>query len=177
MSKRVIARLALRSARPRDLTRLRSAFALLPELHNLIAEMPAQLVGKLRTEMGAYPELLELLEKAIIENPPVIIRDGGVIAAGYNEELDQWRNLAQGATDYLEKLELRERQATGIPTLKVGYNRVHGYYIEISRAQSHAVTGSLYSPADPEKYRALYYCRALKSMKIKCCPVRAKHSP
>ncbi len=136
---RVIARLALRSARPRDLTRLRSAFALLPELHNLIAEMPAQLVGKLRTEMGAYPELLELLEKAIIENPPVIIRDGGVIAAGYNEELDQWRNLAQGATDYLEKLELREREATGIATLKVGYNRVHGYYIEISRAQSHAV--------------------------------------
>ena len=76
---RVIARLALRSARPRDLTVLRSAFALLPELHNLIAEMPAQLVSKLRTEMGSYPELLELLEKAIIENPPVIIRDGGVI--------------------------------------------------------------------------------------------------
>ena len=136
---RVIARLALRSARPRDLTRLRSAFALLPELQNLIAEMPSELVSKLSKEMGSYPELLELLEKAIIDNPPVIIRDGGVIAKGYNEELDQWRNLAQGATDYLEKLELREREATGIPTLKVGYNRVHGYYIEISRAQSDAV--------------------------------------
>jgi DNA mismatch repair protein MutS len=135
---RVIARLALRSARPRDLTRLRSAFALLPELQNLIAEMPSVLVGKLSKEMGSYPELLELLEKAIIDNPPVIIRDGGVIAEGYNKELDQWRNLAAGATDYLEKLEMREREATGIPTLKVGYNRVHGYYIEISRAQSHA---------------------------------------
>ena len=136
---RVIARLALRSARPRDLTRLRSAFALLPELHNLVAEMPAALVSKLTKEMGTYPELLELLEKAVIANPPVIIRDGGVIAEGYNEELDQWRNLAQGATDYLEKLELRERETTGIATLKVGYNRVHGYYIETSRAQSDAV--------------------------------------
>ncbi|WP_435235626.1 DNA mismatch repair protein MutS [Psychromonas sp. PT13] len=136
---RVIARLALRSARPRDLTRLRSAFALLPELQNLIAEMPSELVTKLSKEMGSYPELLELLEKAVIENPPVIIRDGGVIAEGYNQELDQWRNLAQGATDYLEKLEIREREATGISTLKVGYNRVHGYYIETSRAHSDAV--------------------------------------
>ena len=136
---RVIARLALRSARPRDLTRLRSAFALLPELQNLIAEMPSELVSKLSKEMGSYPQLLELLERAVIDNPPVLIRDGGVIAQGYNEELDQWRNLAKGATDYLEELELRERQATGIATLKVGYNRVHGYYIETSRAQSDAV--------------------------------------
>ena len=136
---RVIARLALRSARPRDLTRLRSAFALLPELQNLIAEMPAELVSNLSKEMGNYPDLLELLERAVIDNPPVIIRDGGVIAEGYNEELDQWRNLAKGATDYLEKLEIRERAATGIATLKVGYNRVHGYYIETSRAQSDVV--------------------------------------
>ncbi|MFT6926183.1 MAG: DNA mismatch repair protein MutS [Psychromonas sp.] len=136
---RVIARLALRSARPRDLTRLRTAFSLLPELQHLIAEMPAELVGKLNKEMGSYPELLALLEKAVIDNPPVIIRDGGVLAEGYNEELDQWRSLAKGATDYLEQLEIRERQATGISTLKVGYNRVHGYYIETSRSQSDIV--------------------------------------
>jgi len=136
---RVIARLALRSARPRDLTRLRTAFSLLPELQNLIAELPNELVSKLSKEMGNYPELLTLLETAVIDNPPVIIRDGGVIKAGYNSELDQWRNLAQGATDYLEKLELREREATGIPTLKVGYNRVHGYYIETSRSAADQV--------------------------------------
>ena len=133
---RVIARLALRSARPRDLTRLRTAFDLLPELQNLILELPKELVSKLSKEMGSYPELLALLQKAVIENPPVIIRDGGVIAPGYNEELDNWRNLAKGATDYLEELERREKQATGISTLKVGYNRVHGYYIEISRRES-----------------------------------------
>lgn len=135
---RVIARLALRSARPRDLTRLRTAFDLLPELQNLMLELPKDLVSKLSKEMGYYPELLDLLQKAVIENPPVIIRDGGVIAPGYNEELDNWRNLAKGATDYLEELEIREKKSTGISTLKVGYNRVHGYYIEISRRESDA---------------------------------------
>lgn len=135
---RVIARLALRSARPRDLTRLRSAFNLLPELQNLLLELPKELVSQLSKEMGYYPDLLALLQQAIIENPPVIIRDGGVIAAGYNEELDKWRYLAKGATDYLDELEIRERASTGIATLKVGYNRVHGYYIEMSRRESDA---------------------------------------
>jgi DNA mismatch repair protein MutS len=133
---RVIARLALRSARPRDLTRLRCAFSLLPELQHLIAALPAELVSNLSHEMGSYPELLDLLEKAVIDNPPVIIRDGGVIKEGYNTELDHWRNLSRGATDYLEELEKRERESTGIHNLKVGYNRVHGYFIEISRSQA-----------------------------------------
>lgn len=136
---RVIARLALRSARPRDLTRLRCAFSLLPELQHLIAELPSELVAQLSKEMGSYPELLALLEKAVVDNPPVIIRDGGVIKSGYNQELDQWRDLAKGATDYLKKLEIRERESTGIVTLKVGYNRVHGYYIETSRSAADQV--------------------------------------
>ena len=136
---RVIARLALRSARPRDLTRLRCAFSLLPELQHLIAALPAELVATLSQEMGSYPELLILLETAVIDNPPVLIRDGGVIKEGYNEELDHWRNLSKGATDYLDELEKRERESTGISTLKVGYNRVHGYFIEISRNQSENV--------------------------------------
>ena len=133
---RVIARLALRSARPRDLTRLRCAFSLLPELQHLITQLPQDLVADLSEEMGNYPELLNLLETAVIDNPPVLIRDGGVIKEGYNSELDHWRNLSKGATDYLEALEKRERESTGISTLKVGYNRVHGYFIEISRSQS-----------------------------------------
>ena len=101
---RVIARLALRSARPRDLTRLRCAFSLLPELQHLIAELPPELVATLSQEMGNYPELLSLLETAVIDNPPVLIRDGGVIKEGYNSELDHWRNLSKGATDYLDEL-------------------------------------------------------------------------
>ena len=85
------------------------------------------------------PELQALLERAVIDNPPVLIRDGGVIAPGYNSELDEWRNLSQGATDVLEQLEQRERERTGISTLKIGYNRVHGFFIEVSRANSHLV--------------------------------------
>jgi DNA mismatch repair protein MutS len=87
--------------------------------------------------MGEFTELRELLERAIIDAPPVLVRDGGVIAPGYNEELDEWRALADGATDYLDKLEIRERERLGLDTLKVGYNAVHGYYIQISRGQSH----------------------------------------
>ncbi len=86
--------------------------------------------------MGEFAELRELLERAIIDAPPVLVRDGGVIAPGYNEELDEWRALADGATDYLDKLEIRERERLGLDTLKVGYNAVHGYYIQISRGQS-----------------------------------------
>ncbi len=87
--------------------------------------------------MGDFAELRDLLERAIIDAPPVLVRDGGVIAPGYHEELDEWRALADGATDYLERLEIRERERTGLDTLKVGYNAVHGYYIQISRGQSH----------------------------------------
>lgn len=87
--------------------------------------------------MGEFSELRELLERAVIDAPPVLVRDGGVIAPGYSEELDEWRALADGATDYLDKLEIRERERLGLDTLKVGYNAVHGYYIQISRGQSH----------------------------------------
>lgn len=87
--------------------------------------------------MGEFTELRELLERAVIDAPPVLVRDGGVIAPCYSEELDEWRALADGATDYLDKLEIRERERLGLDTLKVGYNAVHGYYIQISRGQSH----------------------------------------
>ena len=80
---------------------------------------------------------IDLLQKAIIETPPLLIRDGGVIAEGYNAELDEWRTLSAGATQYLENLEQRERESTGIDTLKIGFNAVHGYYIQISQGQAH----------------------------------------
>jgi DNA mismatch repair ATPase MutS len=75
---------------------------------------------------------------------------------GYNEELDEWRALADGATDYLDKLEIRERERLGLDTLKVGYNAVHGYYIQISRGQSH-LRRSLRASPDAEKRRTLHY--------------------
>ena len=134
---RILARLALRTARPRDLARMRHAFQQLPELRAQLSDVDSAPVQKLRETMGEFTELRELLERAIIDAPPVLVRDGGVIAPGYNEELDEWRALADGATDYLDKLEIRERERLGLDTLKVGYNAVHGYYIQISRGQSH----------------------------------------
>jgi DNA mismatch repair protein MutS len=133
---RILTRVALRSARPRDLTRLHSSLESLPQLRAALAALDSDRLKELAHLSGDYPVLCDLLERAIKENPPVIIREGGVIADGYDQELDELRQLSSNAGDYLLEIEQRERQATGISTLKVGYNRVHGYYIEISRAQS-----------------------------------------
>lgn len=133
---RVLARVALRSARPRDLARLRDAFLALPELQETLKPVNSHHIVKLATVIGEYPELADMLERAVIDNPPVVIREGGVIREGFDAELDELRNISENAGQYLLDVEIRERKRTGISTLKVGYNRVHGYYIEISRAQS-----------------------------------------
>ncbi|KGJ97728.1 DNA mismatch repair protein MutS [Thalassotalea sp. ND16A] len=133
---RIIARIALRSARPRDFARLRNALGLLPELNALTELSDQPFMQQLSNDSKALPELQQLLTHAIVDNPPVLIRDGGVLAPGYNAELDTLRDLSQGASNFLAELEQRERDKTGISTLKVGYNRVHGFYIEISRSQS-----------------------------------------
>ncbi|OCA54981.1 DNA mismatch repair protein MutS [Photorhabdus namnaonensis] len=136
---RVLARLALRSARPRDLARMRHAFQQLPDIHQIMDSSDSPYIKQLQKNIGRFDELQELLERAIVETPPVLVRDGGVIAPGYNSELDEWRTLADGASNYLEQLEIREREKLGIDTLKVGFNGVHGYYIQVSRGQSHLV--------------------------------------
>ena len=133
---RILSRVALRSARPRDLARLRDALSVLPSLQTAISSVDAEPVAKLGKRISTYPELVETLEKAIIENPPVVIRDGGVIAEGFDEELDELRGISENAGQFLIDIETREKEKTGISTLKVGYNRVHGYYIEISKAQA-----------------------------------------
>ena len=136
---RILARLALRSARPRDLARLRNALSQLPELAELLAQVKHPYLAQLKDYAAPMDELSALLENAIIENPPVVIRDGGVIAPNYNAELDEWRDLAAGATSFLEKMEADERERHGIDSLKVGYNNVHGFFIQVSRGQSHLV--------------------------------------
>ncbi|SON48072.1 DNA mismatch repair protein MutS [Vibrio tapetis] len=136
---RILARLALRSARPRDLARLRHAMQQLPELHQDLESATQPYLKKLRQFIAPSDEVCHLLERAIKENPPVVIRDGGVLAEGYNAELDEWRALAEGATEFLTKLEQEERERHGIDTLKVGYNNVHGFFIQVSRGQSHLV--------------------------------------
>lgn len=136
---RILARLALRSARPRDLARLRNALQQLPELNQQMASLKHPYLCQLRQDAQPIEVLSQLLERAIKDNPPVVIRDGGVIADGYDAELDEWRKLAAGATEYLDQLEADERERHGIDSLKVGYNNVHGFYIQVSRGQSQLV--------------------------------------
>lgn len=135
---RVTARLALKNLRPRDLCKIRSALHMLPELKALMSTYK----GKTASYGDSIPtinELADLLTRAVRDNPPMVIREGGVIADGYSEELDYLRQLTDGAVDILKKVEEREKQRTGITTLKVDYNRVHGYYIEVTKANAGAV--------------------------------------
>lgn len=134
---RVNTRIALLSARPRDLLRLREALQELPTLKIMLNALDdQQLLSNLNTNLKPLPDVCETLKKAIIDNPPLLIRDGGVIASGYDTELDQLQSLSTDADTFLLKLEQQERAATGLSTLKVGYNRIHGFFIEISRNQS-----------------------------------------
>jgi len=139
---RILARVALRSARPRDLSRLGAALASLPALAASCAMLEAPLSRQLLAAAGEYPQLAGMLARALVDNPPMVLREGGVIADGYDAELDELRKLATGVDDFLVALEARERERTGLANLHVGYNRVHGYYIEISRAQA------VHAPAD-----------------------------
>ncbi len=133
---RILSRVALRSARPRDLRQLGEALSRLPVLQKQLATIESPLLSELAGQIGEHKEQRRLLERAIVDNPPMLIRDGGVIAEGYDDELDDLRGIATNADQYLVDLEARERENTGISTLKLGYNRVHGYYIEISKAQA-----------------------------------------
>ncbi len=137
---RILARVALYSARPRDLARLRDALVALPALQaELEGYGGGTALDALKRHIRPYPELTDTLTRALVDNPPVVIRDGGVIATGFDDELDEHRGLAEHAGDYLIALETRERERTGLAGLKVGYNRVHGYFIEIPRAQAREV--------------------------------------
>ena len=133
---RISARLALKSARPRDLSSLRDSLAKLPEITSAIPASDSALLTELRESLACPDECLSLLRRAVQEEPSVVLREGGVIAAGYSAELDELRGLQTNAGSYLVDLETRERARTGIANLKVEYNRVHGYYIEITNAHA-----------------------------------------
>jgi DNA mismatch repair protein MutS len=139
---RIVARIALKSARPRDLAVLRDSLMVIPQLHGSLQACSGKLLTELTQQLDAHPQLLTLLQQAIIENPPVLIRDGGVIAEHFDRELDELRSLSQNADQFLLDLEQRERENSGIQTLKVSYNRVHGFYIEVSKLHAGKVPES-----------------------------------
>ncbi len=136
---RILTRIALRSARPRDLVNLRQALTTLATIREPLHGLDNSELQRLHDALRDFPALAELLGRALIDEPPVLIRDGGVIARGYDNELDELRALDEHAGNFLLELEARERQRTGISTLKVSYNRVHGYYIEVGRSHSDSI--------------------------------------
>jgi len=133
---RILARVALKSARPRDLVQLREGLSRLPTIKSRLEAFNASRLAALNAECRSHDAEHALLAGAIIDEPPAVLRDGGVIAEGYDAELDELRRASTNADEFLNELEIRERERTGIATLKVGYNRVHGFFIEISKAQA-----------------------------------------
>jgi DNA mismatch repair protein MutS len=136
---RILARVALRSVRPRELAALRSALGALPELGAGLAGLDSPLIARLAAQAGTHPQTEALLARAIVETPPTLLRDGGVIAAGHDTELDELRSISERSDEALLALEERERARSGLSNLRLGYNRVQGYYIEVHRSQADQV--------------------------------------
>lgn len=143
---RILARISLRSAKPKDLVRLRATLKILPELTQCLTDIDCPLLEELRDRLDHFPDLSELLNRTLTEDPPATIRDGNTIADGYNDRLDELRRINKEADQYLLDMESHERERTKIQGLRVGYNRVHGYYITVSRSK----TGDV-----PAEYRRL----------------------
>ena len=135
---RIVGRIALGSASPRDLAKLRQGAQTMPALKALVSELGDEALGARFDALATLDDEHALLARALVEEPPATIREGGVFARGYDAELDRLKDLTENAADWLAALEARERERTGIATLKVGYNRVHGYYIETTRTAAAA---------------------------------------
>jgi len=134
---RLMGRISYGTANARDLLALKNSLRSLPGIRMMLADLPAEGFAKLYEDLDPLEDICQLLEEAIDEEPPVSIREGGIIKSGYNEQVDKFRSAAVDGKSWLAELEAKEKEATGIKNLKVGYNRVFGYYIEVSKGQSH----------------------------------------
>lgn len=170
---RISARIALKTARPRDLLVLKNTLQALPAMQSCLGQHDNPYLIELSQQLSEHPDIVDLLQRAIIDNPPGLIRDGGVIAPGYHAELDELRNLSQNADQFLLDMEQRERETTGINNLKVKYNRVHGYYIEISRLHSENVPAH-YTRKQTLKNAERFITAELKAFEDKVLSAREK---
>ena len=133
---RLIGRIVYGTANCRDLRALAAAISCLPEIRSYLAAFDQSLLKELTENIDLLQDVQELIEQAIVEDPPILLRDGGLILSGYHEEIDHLRSLASGGKGEIAAIEQRERERTGIPKLKIGYNRVFGYYIEASTSRT-----------------------------------------
>jgi DNA mismatch repair protein MutS len=167
---RITARVALKSARPRELSGLRESLALLEDLRKVLPS-PGGLLQQLAADLATPRACLELLARGIQPEPAARVIDGGVIAEGYSKELDELRRLQSGAGEFLVELEAKEKQRSGIPNLRVAYNSVHGYYIEVTNSHADKI------PADYRRRQTLknaerYITPELKAFEDKALSAR-----
>ena len=170
---RIVSRVSLETARPRDLIQLQNTLAILPDIHSFLNHLDSPRIQQLLTEIDLLPDLKSYLDKALVECPPVTIRDGGVIANGFDKTLDGFRKLSSDVGNYLIKLEEKEKLRTGLSNLKVGFNRVHGYYIEISRLHSDVVPTE-YHRRQTLKATERFITEELKQFEVKVLSAREK---
>jgi len=170
---RILARVALRSARPRDLSTLRDGLLAAPALRAALRDCDSPLLTRQLDALGEHDATAQHLAAAVLERPPALLRDGGVIKPGFDAELDELRALSTNADQFLIDLEQREKTASGIPTLKVGYNSVHGYYIEISKGQSDKAPAH-YTRRQTLKGAERYITAELKSFEDKVLSARER---
>lgn len=133
---RLIGRICLGRSKPRDLTALKSSLELIPDIKSVLSEFKASLIKDIKKNIDPLPEVVNIIATGIEDEVPVSIKDGNVIRDGYNEELDELRKIQRGGKSFLTSLEAREKVRTGIKTLKIRYNKVFGYYIEVPKASA-----------------------------------------
>jgi DNA mismatch repair protein MutS len=158
---RLLSRVTLETANPRDLLALAASLARIPQARQLLAGIPAARLGTLHAAIDDLNEIREKIDRTLVPEPPLTLSDGGVIAPGVDHDLDELRDLSRNSKQYLAQVETRERERTGIGSLKVKFNSIFGYYIEISKANLHL------SPADYERKQTLVNAERFTTPELK----------
>ncbi|MBS4172600.1 DNA mismatch repair protein MutS [Bacillus sp. FJAT-49736] len=141
---RLAGRVAFGNVNARDLVQLKYSLQQVPAIHSILEQLHDDEALQLSTRLDPCEDLTDLLERAILENPPISVKEGGMIQQGYNEELDRYRDASRNGKTWLAQLEQEERNRTGIKSLKIGYNRVFGYYIEVTKSNLHLLVEGRY---------------------------------
>lgn len=131
---RLVSRISYRSANPRDLLAFKSSLEMIPHIKNLLANFTSPLLVRINEQMDGLEDLYSLLEASITEDPPLAVKEGGIIREGYNEQVDTYRNSKTQGKSWLAQLEAEEKEKTGIRNLKIKYNKVFGYYLEVTNS-------------------------------------------
>ncbi len=158
---RLLSRVTLETANPRDVLALAASLGRIPKVRRVLAELSASRLGALHAAIDELSDLREKIDRTLVPEPPLTLSDGGVIAAGVDKDLDELRDLSRNSKQYLAQVEQRERERTGIGSLKVKFNSIFGYYIEISKANLHL------SPADYERKQTLVNAERFTTPELK----------